>query len=553
MSDTRAIAFYLPQYHPIPENDVWWGKGFTEWTNVARGRPFFKDHEQPHLPGELGFYDLRLPEVRSQQAALARKHGIHGFCYYYYWFNGRRLLERPLDEVLRSREPDFPFCICWANENWTRRWDGAEDDILLEQVHTATSDADFIRDIIPILKDPRYIRVDGAPLLLVYRPAILQNPLHAVDVWRREARAAGLEALHLCAVQSFGFTDPRPIGFDAVVEFPPHGIVIPEVTHELKQLDPLFRGRVYDYRDAVSYALTKPSPPYRSYRTVMTSWDNTARRGADGNVFAFATPHDYEVWLRGVIAETSATLPPGQRLIFINAWNEWAEGAHLEPDQRHGSAHLQATARALRQRSDWRAVVQVIRKQRVARPELLLQYADDLEFALEAQSRALSYLQRIADVVARISVENQFASFSSHTPSLLRETEPGPTARLHVDRVRGTPARDNIILRRGDPTYLEGWAFAQGMDPSDPEAAAYLTLTAVSDETTYFAPLFHRHRRDDVAISHRDLPVSYTLMSGFGVLLSCDDCPAGEYRLAVAQVFEGRATLTEWPHPVIVE
>src|SRR5262245_59534320 len=251
MKDIRAIAFYLPQFHPIPENDRWWGKGFTEWSNVSRARPLFPGHEQPQLPRELGFYDLRVPEVRRDQADLARRFGIHGFCYYYYWFNGRRLLERPLEEVLRSGQPDFPFCICWANENWTRGWDGLERDILIEQQHTETSDAEFIRDVLPILKDPRYIRMNGAPLLLVYRPSLRPRPRRTTDVWRAEARAAGIDSLHLCAVQSYGVTDPRRLGFDAAVEFPPHYLSLPDIRAELEHLAPEFEGWIFDYRDAV--------------------------------------------------------------------------------------------------------------------------------------------------------------------------------------------------------------------------------------------------------------------------------------------------------------
>lgn len=216
----RAIAFYLPQFHPVPENDEWWGKGFTEWTNVTKAKPAFRNHYQPHLPSDLGFYDLRLPEIREQQAELARQYGIHGFCYYHYWFNGRRILERPLNEVLSSGNPDFPFCVCWANENWTRVWDGGEKELLLKQEYSLEDDRAHIRSLIDTLSDERYIRIDNKPLFLVYRTGLLPNPKMTSDVWREEAQKAGLADLYLVRVESHGdYTDPADIGFDAT--FPP--------------------------------------------------------------------------------------------------------------------------------------------------------------------------------------------------------------------------------------------------------------------------------------------------------------------------------------------
>src|SRR5918911_547953 len=219
----RAIAFYLPQYHPIPENDRWWGKGFTEWTNVARARPLFPGHYQPHLPADLGFYDLRLPETRMVQAELARTHGIEGFCYWHYWFNGRRLLERPFNEVLASGEPDFPFCLAWANENWTRVWNGSERDVLIGQQYNEEDDRQHIRSLLAAFRDERYIRIDGKPVFLVYRAAKIPDPLRTTEVWREEAQKAGVGDLYLCRIESFPDerTDPARLGFDAAVEFHP--------------------------------------------------------------------------------------------------------------------------------------------------------------------------------------------------------------------------------------------------------------------------------------------------------------------------------------------
>src|SRR5450755_1537677 len=238
-TNLRAIAFYLPQFHPVPENDEWWGAGFTEWRNVAKALPLFPGHHQPHVPADLGFYDLRVPEVREQQASLARQHGIHGFCYYHYWFNGRRILERPFNEVLASGKPDFPFCLCWANENWTRVWDGGEQNVLLQQHYSAQDDLAHIQALIPALADPRYIRINGRPLLLVYRTELLPEPARTAEIWRAEALRGGVGDLYLARVENFvSSVDPASIGFDAAVEFAPLGAQVGKIkfrgpTHRL--------------------------------------------------------------------------------------------------------------------------------------------------------------------------------------------------------------------------------------------------------------------------------------------------------------------------------
>jgi lipopolysaccharide biosynthesis protein len=219
----RLIAFYLPQFHPIPENDEWWGKGFTEWTNVTKSRPLFTDHYQPHLPGDLGFYDLRLPEVREAQAELAKKFGIYGFCYYHYWFNGKRIVERPFNEVLTAGKPNFPFCLCWANENWTRAWDGGDSELLIEQKYSEEDDIRHIHWLVRAFQDDRYIKISGKPLFLIYRASNLPDPLRITTIWRKEAFKLGIKDIYLCKVESFPSEhgDPAKDGFDAAVEFQP--------------------------------------------------------------------------------------------------------------------------------------------------------------------------------------------------------------------------------------------------------------------------------------------------------------------------------------------
>jgi lipopolysaccharide biosynthesis protein len=362
----KGIAFYLPQYHPIPENDAWWGMGFTEWRNVATARPLFPDHYQPHLPADLGFYDLRVPETREAQAELARDHGIYGFCYYHYWFNGRRLLNRPFDEVLRLGSPRFPFCICWANENWTRRWDGQQRQVLLAQYYSPEDDLAHIHHLLPVFADDRYIRIDGRPLLLVYVLAAFPDPLRTADIWREEVRRAGLGDLYLAAVESNQrYPDIRSYGFDAAVEFAPdwRARVMGFPRFQRKRYD--LRARVYlrlqrhgwmssAYQEHNIYSydalardmLAKPRPDFPWFRGVTPNWDNSPRRRLGARILQGSTPEAYGRWLSGAVQETLTVPTAAERIIFINAWNEWAEGNHLEPDLKWGRAYLEATRRA---------------------------------------------------------------------------------------------------------------------------------------------------------------------------------------------------------------
>lgn len=356
--NVRALAFYLPQFHPTVENDEWWGKGFTEWRNVTKAQPLFPGHYQPHLPADLGFYDLRLAEVREAQAALAREYGIHGFCYYHYWFNGRRILERPFNEVLASGKPDLPFCLCWANENWTRVWDGGENHVLLGQNYSDEDDLAHIQSLLPAFRDPRYIRINGRPLYLVYRSELLPDPKRTAELWREAAIKSGVGDLYLVRVESFARgIDPASIGFDAAVEFAPDGHDMGEWKFHYGLAGMLSRkgiiprayaaNRVVDYRTLAKGMMARPPTPYKQFRCATPMWDNSARRKENARIVIGSTPALYENWLKTITSKTQETFEGDERIVFINAWNEWAEGNHLEPDLKWGHGYLEATRRAL--------------------------------------------------------------------------------------------------------------------------------------------------------------------------------------------------------------
>lgn len=348
-SDVRLIAFYLPQFHPFAENDAWWGKGFTEWTNVGKATPLFEGHYQPHCPIHVGYYDLRLPEVMEEQARLARQYGIAGFAHHFYWFDGRTLMERPLRQMLANPAVDIPFCLSWANENWTRRWDGRDQEVLISQRHSMEDSRAMLRHAADYLRDPRYIRIGGRPVFLVYRPLLIPEIAAVAAMWREEARALGLGDLYLMGVQQQPDQGFAEIGFDAAIEFPPAGQRSPNLAL-MHGFDPRTSGAiVFDYDHVVEQRLTEPPTPYRRHRGVTLSWDNTARRPHAPMLLVNFTVRAYHRWLSELVRRLrlAKDVPADEKLVFINAWNEWAEGTHLEPDQRHGFAYLDATRRAL--------------------------------------------------------------------------------------------------------------------------------------------------------------------------------------------------------------
>ncbi|WP_207870425.1 glycoside hydrolase family 99-like domain-containing protein [Pseudomonas sp. 51_B] len=344
----KSIAFYLPQFHPIPENDAWWGKGFTEWTNVVRAKPLFRSHYQPKLPADMGFYDLRSQSVQEAQADLATQYGIHGFCYYYYWFNGQKLLNQPIENMLNSGKPDFPFCVCWANENWSRNWDGQNKHVLMEQHYSPESNLALIHEFIKMMKDPRYIRHNGKPVLLVYRIKIIPNWLETAKIWREECRKAGLGEIHLCSIR-FGLEPlegmPEQHGLDSYVLFPPQDMRFVDAKTKVHDLNPNFGGTIYSYDEVVDADITRFKPGYEwpVHRGAMLGWDNTARRLTSSRVFVGCTPMRYRSWIKQILEQEDKHNPNHESLLFINAWNEWAEGTTLEPDQQYGRSYLEAT------------------------------------------------------------------------------------------------------------------------------------------------------------------------------------------------------------------
>ncbi len=328
------IGLYLPQYHPIPENDRWWGKGFTEWTNVARARPLFRGHVQPQLPGRLGFYDLRVPETRAAQADLAHRAGLDGFCYWHYWFGGgSRLLERPLREVVESGEPEFGFCIGWANQSWTGVWHGAPNRVLIEQRYPSADDAvAHFQYLLPMLRDRRYLTTsDGSPIIYVQSPSLLPTEQRIPDVWRTLAVEAELPGLYLVGELVRGYA-PGDLGFDAWAQ--PVGTAFP--LRRRWQRGPARAS----YRAVVeAYDLSDPNV----HPTLLTNWDNTPRSGRRGVVLTDRTSDDFVSHARRVL-RAAAERPSGPRLVFVKSWNEWAEGNYLEPDARDGDLYIRLLA-----------------------------------------------------------------------------------------------------------------------------------------------------------------------------------------------------------------
>jgi Glycosyltransferase WbsX len=305
-----VLAYYLPQFHATRENDAWWGKGFTEWTNLARGLPRFGGHYQPRTPRDLGFYDLNDPNTMRRQIAMAKAGGLGGFIFYFYWFDGERLLDSPIERFLADPTLDMPFCLMWANENWTRRWDGLESEILISQDYRRSDDEALIRCFARHFADPRYIRLQGRPVLMIYRPNVIPDAAGTIARWREMFQRISGEDPLLVMAQGFGATDPRDFGLDGAVEFPPHKLCadLPSIADSLMWFDPDAQGKIVRFDDAVRQSLDEPTPPYPLIKTVCPGWDNDARQEGKGMVVHGATPAAFENWVRALVDRARETL-----------------------------------------------------------------------------------------------------------------------------------------------------------------------------------------------------------------------------------------------------
>ena len=353
MPKIRPIAIHLPQFHPFPENDEWWGKGFTEWTNVTKAKPLFEGHYQPHLPADLGFYDLRLEEARLAQEALAKEYGIYGFCYYHYWFNGKRLMNEPVDRKLKNPKEDLPFMLCWANENWTKAWDGKDKEVLIKQDYNIVDDEKHIRFLLEnVFNDSRYIRIDGKIFFVIYRPIKFPNLKETIEMWRRVAKEYN-EDLYLAYMKHPSFNGHNDVElFDIAIDFQPDFQNSPKPTvptlkeRVIRKLfgkrSFTFDNRLVSYKDFSDSAFQNQVFNEKTYPGITPMWDNVARRKTNAFTMGDSTPDLYGKWLEKIIKKYKG-VNSNNKYLFINAWNEWAEGNHLEPCQKWGTQYLEVT------------------------------------------------------------------------------------------------------------------------------------------------------------------------------------------------------------------
>jgi hypothetical protein len=548
----KVIAFYLPQFHPIPENDEWWGPGFTEWTNTTKAAPLFPSHYQPQLPADLGFYDLRVREVRVQQAELARQYNIDGFCYYYYWFSGRKLLEAPILDFLKSKKPNFPFCICWANENWTRTWDGCDTQILIKQNYDKEDPRKFINDLVPFFEDKRYIRVAGKPLLIVYRPSAIPRTAAVTEQWRNCAKEHGIGELHLCAALTFGQKDPRILGFDSGVEFPPHAVNAAEVNPAELGAASGFSGKIYRYPEVVFNEICKKPNSFKTFRTAMAGWDNSPRTGSRGHVFIDAGPMEFEIWLHHLISQARAN---ADEFIFVNGWNEWAEGAHLEPDRRYGHGWLEAVRNAAMGRSTAETALEILRSHTGALPDYACRAIETLAEVIATNRRSLKIAAQLMREKASFAELFAPIHLASEQWEKIRPMPCSFTGRRWIDSINGLPesaAPDPFEVQPGQSLSLMGWLVSPGIEVGEGSELLVLVQNVATKAEAFGVEPGRLPREDVVAYFAATYPEAETRYSGFEFSLSLAALAPGRYDIFIGSVGETAVVYAEAPVSIVI-
>lgn len=505
----QIIAFYLPQFYPFSENNAAWGEGFSEWTNVVTAPKLFADHMSPLIPADLGFYDLRSRDVRARQAELALQNGINGFCYYFYWFSGRQVMGDVIQRILRDGEPSLPFCLCWANETWSRRWDGSEEEVIIAQNYDAAADAAIVDDLARFFDDPRYIRIDDAPLFLIYHLSMMPEPEKFILNLRTRAKELGFPNLMLAGVLSHGEPDPVDFGCDFGVQFPPHEMGVRALDPAALGADRSFEGQIYDYEAAASAALAQRRGS-KWFPGVMPRWDNAARRGSKAHLFHNATPQAFEAWLRTAIAKTRKENPSAP-FVFVNSWNEWAEGAVLEPDRASGRSYLDAVRNA------------------VSKPigtcvELGVEGTNETIAALVNENKFLgSWLSNLMPILKTGPLR------SGYPPVCLDFTiEAGQGCQLrYVDGLAQTALPD---MQQGTSCLLGGWTIGQ---PKAKPLYHYLLIEAAQGGPAWFVPCVTSAATND---HYGTLASNNAGGSAFQVGFQSRELSPGIYRLSILEV-----------------
>jgi Glycosyltransferase WbsX len=525
-ADIRIVAFYLPQFHPFAENSEWWGEGFTEWTNVTSAKALYPKHDQPRLPADLGYYDLRVDAVHEQQITLARKYGVAAFCYHHYWFSGTSLMNLPVNRHVELNY-DLDFCLCWANENWSRRWDGSESDVLMAQQHTESDDIDFIHSVIPYFLHDRYLKIEGAPLLVIYRISLLSNPKKVIARWKALVRKAGFPDLHVCMAETFGLENPNEYSADSSCQFPPHGVHAAEKTSSIKGLNPDFTGKIYEYADVVAGELRRPKASHVQFRTAMPSWDNTSRRGLASHIFDNASPEMFEAWMAVLCAKAFNENPADQRIVFVNAWNEWAEGAYLEPDRRIGHDNLNAVRNALSVQS-----LAIANGILMTAGAISVDKGDEIVRTITTLANSNYHLLKLATDHGRaIRLPSPFVR---RPPQAFHQVVRRIDASIYFDSFNGRDSSaGSFTLLSQKPLHLSGWVRIPGIKITK-ELPIFLQLAKqvpTKKNEDFIAAVHDREHRQDVAAAFGDDGLDQWY--GFRMLADISAVTSGSYSLEI--------------------